>query len=172
GGKVAVNGGFFGVDHAGDGLAVSEGRALSPFVRRMSGGVLWVREGVAHLTATEEYAEEKVDFAIQCRPRLIVGSKVNIKADDGKRARRTAMCVRDGGRTIELAVADGGDVTGSDAELGPTLFELATELASDGCEEALNLDGGPSTGWASRLDGGIVFAPPRAAVRHVVVVRD
>ena len=111
----------------------------------MSGGVLWIKDGVAHLTATEEYRPDPVDFAVQCKPRLVVGSRVNIRSDDGRRAPRTALCLRKAGASIEADVALGDGDDG-----GPTLMELATELADASCEEALNLDGGPSTGWASR----------------------
>ena len=120
---------------------------------------------MGHLSPTEEYGERSVDFAVQCRPRLVVGSRVNIRSDDGRRAARTALCLRDAGRTIELASArDNGDG-------GPTLFQLAAELLAEGCEEALNLDGGPSTAWASVNDHGTVFIPPVAPVRHAIVVR-
>jgi uncharacterized protein YigE (DUF2233 family) len=165
--RVVVNGGFFAPDGSPLGLAISEGRPLSRFSPDMSGGVLWIREGTAHLSATEEYQPVPADFAVQCRPRLVVGSRVNIRSDDGRRAARTALCLRDAGRTVEVMAAT-GEADGS----GPTLFELATELAGLGCEEALNLDGGPSTGWASSLDGGTSFVPPRGPVRQVVVVRD
>ncbi len=164
--KLVVNGGFFDPRGNPIGLAVSDGKVLSTFSPGMSGGVLWIREGVAHLTATEEYRSGPVDFAIQCRPRLVVGSRVNIRSDDGRRAPRTAVCVRSSGQSLEFDMAgEGGD------DPGPTLKELASELADLGCEEALNLDGGPSTGWASREDGGVAFDPPLAPVRHAVVVR-
>jgi hypothetical protein len=164
---LVVNGGFFDPSMQPLGLAVSEGRTMSPYSRGMSGGVLWAKDGTLHLTATEDYDAGAVDFAIQCRPRLVVASRVNIHGDDGRRARRTAICVRDGGRRIEVVIAGEGR-----ADVGPTLLELAGELVAEGCEEALNLDGGPSTGWASRLsDGGVDVVPPRGPVRHVVVVR-
>jgi uncharacterized protein YigE (DUF2233 family) len=165
---VVVNGGFFGEDGEPVGLAVSEGRPLGRFSPQMSGGVLWVRDDVGHLSATEDYRETAVDFAVQCRPRLVVASRVNIRSDDGRRAARTALCLRDGGRTIELATA-----RGDHGDAGPTLFELAGELLAEGCEDALNLDGGPSTAWAAAAgaDGGVVFSPPVAPVRHAVVVR-
>jgi uncharacterized protein YigE (DUF2233 family) len=169
--RLVVNGGFFDPRGAPLGLAVSEGKALSVYSPGMSGGVVWAKDGVAHLSATESYDADAgpVDFAIQCRPRLVVASRANIRSDDGRRARRTALCLRDGGRTLEVLVASGA----GRADAGPTLFELAEELALDGCEDALNLDGGPSTGWASTdADGGRSFVPPRAPVRHVVVVRD
>ena len=166
--RLVVNGGFFDPKGEPLGLAVSEGRAVSPFSPTMSGGVLWIRDGVAHLSATEQYEAGAVDFAIPCRPRLVVASQANVRSDDGRRAPRTAICLRDAGQTLEVLVADAVNGDG-----GPTLFELAQELARAGCEEALNLDGGPSTGWASPADGGgLSFAPPRGPVRHVVVVRD
>jgi hypothetical protein len=165
GAALVVNGGFF--DPRGEplGLAVSGGKALSAFAAGMSGGVLWLRDGVAHLTATEDYEAGAVDFAIQCRPRLVVASRPNVRSDDGRRALRTALCLRDGGRTLEAVLA------GANGDAGPTLFELARELVDDGCEEALNLDGGPSTGWASVTDAGLIVEPPFGAVRHVVVLR-
>jgi hypothetical protein len=163
GAAAVTNGGFFGVDGRPEGLAVSRGKRLSGFSPEMSGGVLWIRDGVAHLTATEDYEASAPELAIQCRPRLVVASRVNIKRDDGKRARRTALCVREAGRVLEI------DIAMNDEE--PTLFELATELAASGCEEALNLDGGPSTGFAFRTDGGIASAPSRGPVRHAIVVR-
>jgi uncharacterized protein YigE (DUF2233 family) len=164
--ELVVNGGFF--DPAGEplGLVVSEGRAGSAFSRGMSGGVLWARDDVAHLSATEDYDAGAVDFAIQCRPRLVAASHANVVRSDGHRAARTAICLRGAGQTIEFVRAASVDDDG-----GPTLFELAEELANDGCEEALNLDGGPSAGWASRSDGGVDVVPPLGPVRHVVVVR-
>ncbi len=163
--SVAINGTFF--DEHGDpvGLAVSDGHTLGRFSSQMSGGVLWVRDwardATAHLTATEDYREQPVAFAVQCRPRLVVESRVNIRSDDGRHAARTALCIRDAGRSLELVIArsDHGDG-------GPTLFQFAGELLAEGCEDALNLDGGPSTAWAS---AGI-FSPPVAPVRHAIVV--
>jgi uncharacterized protein YigE (DUF2233 family) len=159
---LAVNGGFF--DERGEpiGLAVSEGKPLGRFAPGMSGGVFWIRGEDAHITATEEYRQPDVDFAVQCRPRLVVSSRVNIRSDDGKRASRTAICLRDGGKTIELALA-----RGAHGDAGPTLLELAEELLATGCEDALNLDGGPSTGWAARS----FVSLPAAPVRHALVVR-
>jgi uncharacterized protein YigE (DUF2233 family) len=166
GAALVVNGGFFDPHGNPIGLAISDGKVLSAFSPGMSGGVLWIRDGVAHLTATEDYRTGPVDFAIQCRPRLVVGSRVNIRSDDGHRAPRTAICLRAGGRSLEIDTA-----SGYEEDPGPTLQELASELATLGCEEALNLDGGPSTGWSAREDGGLSFDLPRGPVRHAVVVR-
>lgn len=163
--ELVVNGGFF--DERGEpvGLVVSEGIRLSPLKPNLSGGVMAVESERATLYATEDYVDRSPRFAVQCRPRLVVGSKNNVKSDEGPRAARTALCLRDGGATLEFVVAEEGP-----EEPGPTLYELGAELAAGGCEEALNLDGGPSTGWASNDGPGVVFIAPRAPVRHALVV--
>jgi uncharacterized protein YigE (DUF2233 family) len=172
--ELVVNGGFFGEHDEPLGLAISEGRVLSSVSRSMSGGVVWIQNDLAHLSATEAATdastggyggEGAVDFAVQCRPRLVVDSHSNIRSDDGRRAPRTAICLRAGGRVIEFVLA-----ADNVRESGPTLFELAARLTADGCENALNLDGGPSSGWASRTEAGMSFVPPRGPVRHVIVV--
>lgn len=161
--SVVINGGFFGGKGEPIGLAMSEGKALSRFSPTLSGGVLWIDDGVAHLTATEDFDAGAVDFAIQCRPRLVVDSRVNIRTDDGRRALRTAICIRAAGTIVELVAAT--------VAPGPSLFKLARELREEGCEQALNLDGGPSTGWAESLDGGRFAFPSSGGVRHILVVQ-
>ncbi len=162
---VAVNGGFFDGARRPVGLAVSEGRAFSPLDRALGGGVVWLRDKHLRLSAAETFDEQGVDFAVQARPRLVVDGQVNIRRDDGRRAARMALCLRDGGRTLELVhrVAD-------DASAGPTLFELAHELVACGCEGALNLDGGPSVGWAEQVGGALELVEPRTPIRHAIVI--
>ena len=53
---------------------------------------------------------------------------------------------------------------------GPTLALLADMLVSRGCEGALNLDGGPSTGVARRQGGEVHVVAPRGPLRHAVAV--
>ena len=78
-----------------------------------------------------------------------------LRRDDHKRAARTAACIRNGGRELDLVLA----WTRNSDKDGPGLAQLARWLAEpildgdgSGCEAALNLDGGPST--------GIVLAEP------------
>ncbi len=168
GATLVVNGGFFGLRGEPEGLVVSGGRMLSPFLARIGGGVLAARGGLARLFAAEAPpAPGDVDFAVQCRPRLVVDGAVNIRSDDGRRADRTALCLRDGGGVLEVVVARGADDEGRD---GPTLHALARLLAARGCAQALNLDGGPSTGAAWREAGGVRVLPPRGPVRHAVAI--
>ena len=55
---------------------------------------------------------------------------------------------RSGHGNVEIVLARGRN----DEPGGPSLFRLARWLVAEGCEDALILDGGPSTGaaWRSR----------------------
>ncbi len=166
GATLVVNGGFFGLRGEPEGLAVSGGRVLSPLLARIGGGVMTVRGGIARLFAAETPPDPAdADFAVQCRPRLVVDGAVNIRSDDGRHADRTALCARDGGAVLEVVVARSDDDDGRD---GPTLFTFARLLAARGCAQALNLDGGPSTGAVWRASSGVRVLPPRGPVRHAV----
>jgi uncharacterized protein YigE (DUF2233 family) len=172
-GRIAINAGFFDPEGRAIGLAVSQGKVLSDFSKTMSGGVFYIVDAVARVDATEEFdPTRRVDLAVQCRPRLVVGGQANVRSDDGQRAERTALCVRDAGRTVDVVLAE--PRAGS---RGPSLFALAQYLAAGEprCEDALNLDGGPSTGVAYR--GGdatmsMEVMPPRGPLRYALVMRD
>ncbi|HEY8074443.1 MAG TPA: phosphodiester glycosidase family protein [Labilithrix sp.] len=168
GAELVVNGGFFDREGKPLGLAMSGGAQIAPLAKSLSGGVVTIDSERARLFATESFAmPEGVRFAVQCRPRLVVSGAANVRSDDGKRSERTALCLKDGGRTLDVVVvraADAGD------EAGPSLFALGRYLATHGCEDALNLDGGPSTGAAWRESGAIRFEKPRGPVRHAIAI--
>ncbi len=167
-----VNAGFFDPEGKPLGLAISGGAVLSRLARAASGGVLTWDGTRAALWETESFQlPEGTRFAVQCRPRLVVAGTPNVKRDDGKRSERTALCLRDGGRTLEVVVARAAEEGAGEAP-GPSLYALAQHLAARGCEDALNLDGGPSTGFAMRIeDGGVARELPRGPVRHAIVIR-
>lgn len=168
--QVALNGNYF--DYAGlpTGLVATRGQQLAPYRRGGGSGLLLVGRERAELRASPRTAPSlsPYELMIQCGPRLVEpGGKVGIRSDDGRRAARTAVCLRDHGRTLDLVVT--WDV--ANPASGPGLLELARWLASPdagpggSCESALNLDGGPSTGL-------IVAGAPelnRAALGPVVV---
>jgi uncharacterized protein YigE (DUF2233 family) len=146
---VAVNGGFFDPQLEASGLLVS-GRAV--LARERSGGgsgVLAIAGRRARLLPRGARLPAETDFAVQCGPRLIEpDGSIGIRSDDGQRAARTAACIRNAGQELDLVVVR------SKAQLGgPGLWQLARWLSEplasgepSGCEAALNLDGGPSTG--------------------------
>jgi hypothetical protein len=151
----AVNGGFFETDGAASGLLVSHGRRMGRLDARGGSGVLVVAQGHARLLPADSSAESmEGDVVIQCGPRLVeADSAIGIRTDDGKRASRTAACIRDAGRELDFVLA----WTRNGDRDGPGLFEMAEWLGqplvagdASGCEAALNLDGGPSTGIVLR----------------------
>jgi uncharacterized protein YigE (DUF2233 family) len=151
----ATNGGFFESDAGPSGLLVSHGRRMGAFDARGGSGVFIVSEKRARLVAADPAAAMmQGDLVLQCGPRLIEpDGSIGIRSDDGKRASRTVACIRDGGREVDLVLAW---TRNSDRD-GPGLFEMARWLRepvvqgdASGCEAALNLDGGPSTGVVLR----------------------
>ena len=166
GASLVVNGGFFDPAQRAEGLVISAGAVLSPRSDTLGGGVISVVNGRATLAAAEGFvAAAGTDFAMQARPRLVVDGKSGIARDDGRAAERTAICVREEGRAIEVIVAR-GEASGR----GPTLALLADMLVSRGCEGALNLDGGPSAGVAWREGEEVRSLAPRGPLRHAVAV--
>jgi uncharacterized protein YigE (DUF2233 family) len=166
GASLVINGGFFDPSERPEGLVVSEGAVLSARSDVLGGGVVVVAGGRAALPPAEGFVvPPRSDFAVQARPRLVVDGGSNIARDDGRAAERTALCLREQAREVEVVVAR-GDVAGR----GPTLALLADMLVSRGCEGALNLDGGPSTGVAWRQDAEVHTLAPRGPLRHAVAV--
>lgn len=164
--EVTINGGFFDPDGKPVGLAMSDGVFLSKLKTSLGGGVFTFDGEVARIHAAESFVvPDHLRFAVQCRPRLVVDGRANVKSDDGHRAERTALCVKDQGHSVDVVVVR-SDIANEDR--GPSLFALARHLEATGCEGALNLDGGPSTGVAWREDGAVRLEPPRKPVRHVV----
>ncbi|MEM9193561.1 MAG: phosphodiester glycosidase family protein [Myxococcota bacterium] len=165
--ELVVNGGFWDRDRRPEGLAVSRSEELYPYDRDLGGGILAIRNGRAELLDGESAPPSGADFAVQARPRLVVDRQRNIATDDGKRADRTALCIRDRGETLEVIIARG---EGEDRKDGPTLYQFADRLVRAGCEGALNLDGGSSTGAAWREDGQVRSLEPRTRLRLAVVI--
>jgi len=81
---------------------------------------------------------------------------------------RTAAGTSADGRYLYLVAVDGR----SASSIGMTLPELAAFMASVGCHEALNLDGGGSTTMVARMGGdlrpSVANAPSEGAQRKVI----
>ncbi len=151
-----VDAGYFEPDRRPSGLVMSGGVLVAPVGPRGGSGVLCAtgdRIDVVPLDARDggTFAPAAdVSLAVQCGPRIIeAGGAPGIYRHDGRYAARTAACVRDRGRTLDLVAA----WEARDGLRGPELHDFATLLAGPspvgdetGCELALNLDGGPSTG--------------------------
>lgn len=154
----AVDGGYFDPQHRPAGTLISDGVSLAPFQPRGGSGLLLLRDRSADvLESTAALGTLAHELAVQCGPRLIErDGSVGIYRDDGQRYARTAACVRDQGRTLDLVTAWLPEAP----MRGPGLLAFSRALAqrepfdeTRGCERALNLDGGPSTGlWVRGHD--------------------
>ncbi len=167
GAALVINGGFYGTDRRPEGLVVEGGDEVSPYLARIGGGVVALSSGRAsqHDAEAPLQLPAPLDFAIQCRPRLVVAGANNIARRLPATAARTALCIRDGGRSLDVYLARRDPSRG---RAGPTLHTLGALLAREGCEEALNLDGGPSTGAAWRARRGVRQLAPRRGIRHAL----
>jgi hypothetical protein len=165
---LAVNGGFWDTDRQPEGLTIDGDRRIGAIAENIGGGLLVVDDASARLYDVEAEGFEPVtraDLAIQAKPRLVVDRAVNAR-DTGRRADRTALCIRDEGRTLDLYIARTDDPMGHG---GPSLYDFAEKLVEEGCEQALNLDGGGSTGVAWRGPSGLEALSPRTDLRVVLL---
>jgi hypothetical protein len=146
---LVINGGYWAYGGRGriiQGLLAVDGKQLAPLVRKAGGGVLSVRGGRAQLTAAESWHEQPdAELLLQCKPRLVGEGKLIPQLDKRRHAPRTALCIRDDGAVLDAYLTD--------PDVRPTLAELGAFLLAEGCSDALNLDGGPSTAAVFRVPG-------------------
>lgn len=147
---LAVNANFFDPSYRVLGLALDQGRELSP-LRKADWGVFWVdRDHKAHLSHRKDWPPKDGEpvFAVECGPRLLVkGKALHLKPNQ---ARRTVLGILKDGRILVAVFS--GEVD---------LNKVAAWLKDRGVVDALNLDGGISTqvsllganGWLHLLRG-------------------
>jgi uncharacterized protein YigE (DUF2233 family) len=168
GALAAVNGGFFEPGFAPSGLVWSNATLVRDVTTRGGSGILQIRDGIAEIisSATHDAGMPmfgEVELGLQCGPRLIeTGGRVGIYRDDRQFAARTAVCLRNNGRTLDLIAT----WNLHEPLRGPGLYYFSRMLAAPspvgdpaGCDTALNLDGGPSTATFARLPGQKVRHP-------------
>jgi len=172
---LVTDSGFFEPGNDPSGVVISRGRTLHGGGPRGGSGVLaFAGDRVAVVPVDTRdggtFAHDGgVTTALQCGPRVVdPGGRPGIYRHDGRFAARTVACVRDGGRVLDVVTTWDVD----DGRRGPELYDLATVLSgpsplgdATGCEAALNLDGGPSTGLYLRdqASGG------RTVFRHAPI---
>lgn len=155
GSVLAVNGGFFDMSNddqlTPSGLLVVNRRPISALNDNSSGLLLVVGHSI-HIEPVKSPSAvslaAQADFALQSGPLLVEHGANGILSDDGQRQRRAAVCItRD---HFSVIVVD---------DRGLSLFQLGKLLALPaseggfGCDDALNLDGGPSVQVAYDFKG-------------------
>lgn len=145
GDAVAVNASFFDHDGRAMGLAIDRARSIGG--RRLAAWSALVVAGDRGRVVRGDAlrADTDADLVVQGLPRLVIrGAVPKLKP---QRAARTAVCA-DGGRLTLL-------VTTTRVEAAELALFLAAppEAGGLGCQDALNLDGGPSTQLRARWGG-------------------
>lgn len=158
----AINCGFFreadgAYRHIG--LLMTNGQQVTP-LRTNWGGVLIVRDGEAFAVRQPQRLLAPATLGIQGWPMLIESGQVIPRLNNTDPARRTAVGVDDRGRVVWLATAQ-----------PITLADFAAQLQQPllGLTDAINLDGGSSTGlrWRPAPDAaqrGIESLPIPCAI--------
>ncbi|HET9955261.1 MAG TPA: phosphodiester glycosidase family protein [Polyangiaceae bacterium] len=149
---VAVNAGYFERDGSPSGLLASSARRYGLLDRRGGSGIVIVSAERAQLVPFEGFPSNSFrgELAVQSGPRLIEpNGSLGMRSDDGQRAPRTVLCVMHQGRSLALVLLWSRE----EPARGPGLMTVARLLTGPSprgserwCEQALNLDGGPSTG--------------------------
>lgn len=158
GALAVINAGFFHEDYTTSGLIITDGQPSGVSFDTITaayyefGGMFTITDGtpnLRYLAATPYVPSEALDYAVQGLPMLIAVSAPIEFTMPPRPARRTAIAIDASGRVLFINVAN-------DAV---TLYEFRDWLASDpelAITDALNLDGGPSTGLAFQA-GSVYF---------------
>lgn len=162
-----TNGGFFQpTTFLPNGLMIADGLRTGTYDPANWGeGILAVRNGVITLTDCKTFQPDAATAQlIQTGPWLVQNGKPRLGYGD-----RIAQ------RTFIATDGDSGWILGTASDIA--LSPLAELLASEAMKEifpvhtALNLDGGPSTGFWVRTNAGPVYHEEGSTVRNFIGVR-
>ena len=146
--EIIINGGYFNEDYSPSGFLVKNGvRIGDKMFDQDKSGLIVVTDGaisIRDLAVRPIEEKETFEFALQSYPFLVKNSKPALTEDSGKTAKRTIVAVDAGGNTYIIALLT--DVS---------LYEAMNKLTSLNIPftQAINLDGGPSTGIYKNWNG-------------------
>ena len=177
------NAGFFTEAWKPTGFLKSKTNKIAPFISKggpAGSGVFLLQKGRAIMIERDKAKPEALKhatFGIQAGPRVIEnGGGPGIRSDDGKRRNRTLIGADQRGRlVIACMISDDG------WDDGVSLFEIQKLLGQSGIgasghedlrlQFALNLDGGPSTGFHLRHGRHRVDATESTPVHSVLSLK-
>ena len=160
---IATNASFFDDKDRAMGMVIDQGRAISKRIIP-SWGALVIQDGQAAIYPGSKLATlsaTKLDLVVQGTPRWVIDGVVpKLKAQE---ARRTAICAQN--HFVTLVVA----TTPVQAQPFAQFLARSRDKGGLGCEQALNLDGGPSTQLAARIGDIRMNAPGGWGVPNALV---
>lgn len=146
--EIIINGGYFNEDYSPSGFLVKNGvRVGSKMFDQDKSGLIVITDGVISIRDLGVRPIEKnetFEFALQSYPFLIKNSKPALTEDSGKTAKRTIVGVDVDGNTYIVVLL---------TEV--SLYEAMNKLTGLKIPftQAINLDGGPSTGIYKNWNG-------------------
>lgn len=159
---IALNGGFFSPNKIPLGLRLSDQNILNPLKRISWWWIFSIKQHTATITSPYEFRRQnKVDFAIQTGPRLLISGQ--IPALKPGFANRSALGIDAKGRIL-IVVTENLPMTTTD--LAHTLKNPPLK-----CVDAINLDGGSSSQLYANLPNLKLDVPGFAQVSDAIVVK-
>ena len=142
------------------GYDMSNGRPSGAFImsgtqiNAPTGTTFWIdKDGNAHITSAQEcnaaFAAGNVVEAVASFGDIFENGHARSGLDDTTRASRTAIGIKADG-TVVMFMVDGRQAPYS---VGMTMAEVAAAMEELGCVEAVNLDGGGSSTFATQREG-------------------
>ena len=142
------------------GYDMSNGRPGGAFImsgtliNRPTGTTFWIdKSGNAHITSAQEcntaFADGNVMEAVASFGDIFEGGHARSGLDDSTRASRTAIGIKKDG-TVVMLMVDGRQAPYS---VGMTMAEVGAAMEELGCVQAVNLDGGGSSTFATQREG-------------------
>jgi hypothetical protein len=157
-----INGGYFDPDFAPLGLRIIDGKVTSRLRHgRLMSGVLASNNAIHIFRVAEFSVHQKANAAIECGPFLVDLARPVRGLEATRAARRTFAAIGSGDRAA-LGFC-------SDATLADLARILAVPLGDFKIQRALNLDGGSSSAfWFRRNGGNALSIPEEKTVRDFV----
>lgn len=142
------------------GYDMSNGRPSGAFImsgtqiNAPTGTTFWIdKSGNAYITSAQEcnaaFAEGNVLEAVASFGDIFVDGHARSDLDNSTRASRTAIGIKADG-TVVMFMVDGRQAPYS---VGMTMAEVAASMEDLGCVQAINLDGGGSSTFATQREG-------------------
>jgi Phosphodiester glycosidase len=157
---VAINASFFDADGRAMGLAVDEGRVMAGSKRRSWGAIL-IDDRKARIVLGAEIKDDHAHrLVVQGIPRLVVAGKVQPLKPQV--AERTAVCAM--GSAVVFVVSTKAETTRF-----ARFLAAPPDQGGLGCQDALNLDGGPSTQLVVKLPALTLSVPGGWGVPNALV---
>lgn len=147
----AINAGGYDMSNGRpSGAFIMSGTQINP----PTGTTFWIdKSGDAHITSAQEcnaaYAAGNVLEAVASFGDIFVDGHARSDLDNSTRASRTAIGIKADG-TVVMFMVDGRQAPYS---VGMTMAEVAAAMEDLGCEQAVNLDGGGSSTFATQREG-------------------